>query len=123
VQVDARVSLLVAALNELPAIETFSSCGGHDDPDDSAAQVPADEFYVSFNATPSEQGWQSLALVVWAADTSAIASPGTEASVGAWYNNMEPKYEGPERLSFTLSGRGIEPDVIARNIQLAFVSP
>jgi hypothetical protein len=123
VQVDARVRLLVAALNELPAIETFSSCGGHEEPDESASQVPADEFYVSFNATPSERGWHSLALVVWAAETSAIAVQRGEASVGAWYNSLEPKYEGPERLSFTLSGRGIEPDVIARNIQLAFVSP
>jgi hypothetical protein len=123
VQVDKRVQLLVEALNELPAIETFSSCGGHDEPDRSASQVPADEFYVSFEVTPSERGWHSLALVVWAADTSEIACDRGEANVGAWYNNMEPKYEGPARLSFTLRGRGIEPDVIARNIQLAFVSP
>ena len=122
-QVDRRVRLLVEALNELPAVETFSSCGGHDQPDEAMSQVPADQFYVSFNVTPSEQGWQSLALVIWAAETSEIAAGQGEATVRAWYNNLDPKYEGPDRLAFTVRGRGISPDVIAQNIQLAFVSP
>src|SRR5215469_17151874 len=72
-QIDERVKFLVDVLNSLPGIETFSSCGGHENPD-TTSQCPADEFYVRFTVRESREGMRSLRRLGWA----TLCFPGGE---------------------------------------------
>jgi hypothetical protein len=52
--IDPRLARLVAALNAIPGVRTYASCGGHAVP--GAGQVARDKFYVSFDLTRNRQG-------------------------------------------------------------------
>jgi hypothetical protein len=64
--IDERVNKLIGVLNDLPAINTFSSCGGHENP--RGSQVKSDSFYIYFSIEtvrnrPSKKGWESLGII------------------------------------------------------------
>jgi hypothetical protein len=63
VAVEPRVQKLVDALNALPGVYTFASCGGHDRAT-SVKDVAAREFYVNFSIELDEGGWDSLERIV-----------------------------------------------------------
>jgi tRNA(Phe) wybutosine-synthesizing methylase Tyw3 len=62
--IENRVQKLVDVLNKLPDVETFSSCGGHENPEE--YQAPSDKFFVRFTVKKTRKGWRSLELLVWA---------------------------------------------------------
>lgn len=103
IEIDARVRPLVECLNDLPAVSTFSSCGGHANPDRS--QVPEGHFQVSLIV----EDLGSLEVIVRACDSFTFDGPTDqgEAKVKAWYDGG---------LNFDLSGRG-DPARLARLIQ------
>lgn len=104
-ELDANMERLVAALNGCRGIHTFSSCGGHADPD--PGQAPLGEFSVCFTVEPSAGGWDSLELILRAC--------GEDAKLVAWW-----AAEGylPGAVAFRLEGRGeTTPDRIAEAIE------
>lgn len=116
-QIDERVKFLVDVLNSLPGIETFSSCGGHENPD-TTSQCPADEFYVRFAVRESQEGMRSLRRLGWA----TLCFPGGEdglVDLSVWWKDDEE--EGPAEsvpLSFELYGsEGADPDELAALIE------
>jgi len=81
--IDADVRPLVNALNTLPGISTYSSCGGHANP--TPSQTAEGHFYVCFNleegpmGRPLAKAWDSLALIIRAATA-------TRTSVTAYHD-------------------------------------
>ena len=71
---DPPVGELVRALNDLPGIETSTSCGGHEEPI-SADSLPPDQWMVGFElkawdsgalvAVPTREAWVSLEWLAW----------------------------------------------------------
>jgi hypothetical protein len=59
---------LVRALNRLPGVATFSSCGGHRNPDSELAQCSEGTFCIQFDIKRSNRGWDILELLSWASD-------------------------------------------------------
>jgi hypothetical protein len=66
-EVDANLVRLVDALNELPGVRTFSSCGGHEG-QTNAGQCRPGEFYVNFDVPYNKLGWKALEYAVKAID-------------------------------------------------------
>ena len=66
-EMDDRIIPLVNALNSLPGIETFTSCGGHEEKTD-FSQCEIDEFSVGFGIDPEEHGLISLGVITGAAN-------------------------------------------------------
>lgn len=64
--VDEPVAALVDALQDL-AIDTFSSCGGHENP--SVCQAPAGEWYVSLSLNRDDHGWAMFDWLVFLSPT------------------------------------------------------
>jgi hypothetical protein len=56
--IDDRVKELVCVLNKFKGIETFSSCGGHANPD--ISQICRGRFSVDFFVEPNKTGFGSL---------------------------------------------------------------
>jgi hypothetical protein len=56
--IDNKVKELVCVLNKFKGIETFSSCGGHPNPE--PPQVGRGRFYVDFWVEPNKTGFGSL---------------------------------------------------------------
>jgi len=71
---EERVARLVRALDELPGVETYSSCGGHPTPLEDS-QCPENEFFVCFNVTRDEPGWRALEYIAWAAAEADSTRP------------------------------------------------
>jgi hypothetical protein len=114
--IDERVKFLVDVLNSLPGIETFSSCGGHDNP--AKSQCPADEFYVCFGLRELKKGMRSLRRIAWA----ALCFPGGEGGkvdLTVWWNGDEEQDPAESMpLSFELRGsEGADPDELATLIE------
>ncbi|NIN71137.1 MAG: hypothetical protein GTO46_04210 [Gemmatimonadetes bacterium] len=104
---DANMERLVAALNGCPGIHTFSSCGGHPDPE--PGHAPQGEFNVRFTVEPSAGGWLSLELILQAC--------AEEAKLVAWWAAEDYL---PGAVAFQLEGRGeATPDRIAEEIERA----
>ena len=95
--IDESIEAVVIALNQLPDLDTFSSCGGHA-PRVKPSQMPAGYFYVSFAVVQSEKGWWSLsalAYVVMALD---------DVKLNMWYNGPTDADLDREHLAFQLEG-------------------
>ena len=56
--IDKKVKELVCVLNNFKGIQTFSSCGGHKNPQ--SPQIGSGRFYVDFFVEPNKTGFQSL---------------------------------------------------------------
>jgi hypothetical protein len=106
-EIDANIRSLVNALNALPALTTFSSCGGHPEPDPNTAQVPEGVFYVCFDVAQSAMGWRALVLIAWACGEVG-------GDLEAWFNadvdDDDPRLD-VDALCFELRGYG-DPDDI-----------
>ena len=108
-EIDERVRRLVGTLNELPGIETFSSCGGHDDHGHSG-RCPVDEFYVNFGLDIVRGGMASLAVIAFAAGECG------NIAVNAWCNTDNPA-DAIDTLWFEIRGvEGAEPSDLADSI-------
>jgi hypothetical protein len=106
VAIDERVCRLVEVLNELPGIDTFSSCGGHDD-HEHGGRCPADEFYVNFRVDVVRGGMAGLAVIAFAAGACE------NVGVNVWCNTADPA-DAIETLSFEIRGvEGTEPGELA----------
>lgn len=104
---DPNMKRLVAALNGCRGIHTFSSCGGHADPD--PGHAPQGEFNVCFTVEPSAGGWLSLELI--------LSACGEDAKLVAWWAAEDSL---PGAVAFQLEGRGeATPDRIADAIEKA----
>ena len=117
-ELDEPIVPLVEALNRIPGVITFSSCGGHDDwRERCACAVPADQFWVSFDIEPTQRGWKALELIAW-----AVARYGTDSGdpecidTVVWYSRV-PARRAPSRgrgMAFQLNGRNsADPSVFA----------
>lgn len=106
--IDPRLARLVAALNAIPGVRTYASCGGHAVP--GAGQVARDKFYVSFDLTRNHHGWRALGLIALSMDKTAAGEKGN-LYVKPWITSDEDE---PDALSFSLEGRrGADPDEVA----------
>ena len=93
-KVDANVRALVDALNALPGIFTFSSCGGHAKGTNDS-QLPADEFAVNFHVDVFAGGWLSLE---WIARTIDFSEDVAKLTVAVWSEDK------PDTMAFELKG-------------------
>ncbi len=93
-KVDAKVRALVDALNSLPGIFTFASCGGHAKRTNET-QLPADEFVVNFGADVLAGGWLSLE---WIARTIDFSEDVAKLTVTVWSEDK------PDTMAFELKG-------------------
>jgi len=110
---DSRVARLVSALNAIPGVHTYSSCGGHAVP--GAGQVARDKFYVSFDLGRNRQSWRALGLVTPAVDKTAAGEKGN-VCIRPWISSDA---DDPDALSFSLEGRrGADPDEIAHWLEV-----
>ncbi len=92
-KIDKKVKRLVAALNQIPGVDTFSSCGGHENP--TLGQVPHGCFTVSLDIEQSAAGWRALERITWAiweTDPERIR-------LTTW-----PSGDTPDTLAFSLAG-------------------
>ena len=99
-EIDKRVRGLVDALDRLPGVATFSSCGGHEERQTSRVRYP--EWYVNFEIEPTPEAHDSLTRIV-----AATQEHEPLASVDAWWKGDYLDRNG--RLYFKLSGE-CEPD-------------
>ena len=112
-EIDARARGLVEALNCLPGVTTFSSCGGHAEPV-VLSQVPHPGWYVKFGIEPEPEAHDSLARIM-----VAVKAHEPDASVFPWWPGSDyPDYE--DVIGFRLGGE-CEPDVLVETLDA--VSP
>ena len=96
-EIDARVRSLVEALNRLPGVVTFSSCGGHDDPV-ALSQVQCPGWYVKFGIEPEPEAHDSLVRIM-----AAVEAHEPDVSVFPWWPGYDyPDYESV--IGFRLGG-------------------
>jgi hypothetical protein len=107
--------------NDLPGVETFSSCGGHS-PDACRAlkisQVPDGNWYVHFAVDESPGAWRSLASVARATQFVSSTSDCDHADPAGNTGEGEPVVlqvfvDDTGALSFEIRGRGVAADVVA----------
>jgi hypothetical protein len=95
--IDERVVQLVSALNQIPAVTTYSSCGGHPNPSD--GQAPDGAYRIDFDVRQNKYGWAALGLIA-----DACIETDQAAVLEAWSNGGD--------LSWELNGCG-NPNVLA----------
>jgi hypothetical protein len=112
---DERVVRLVEALNAIPGLYTFSSCGGHEQP--TGSQVSRDKFNINFDLQRTFRGWNALALVAFAIQK---CSEPEKLSLSPWINS-DGSYD-PKCLCFELSGRRFaDPTKLAQILEVLLV--
>ena len=101
--IDERIEPLVHALNQLPAVQTVASCGGHEGP--TGEQVPEGQFSISVDVERTQAGWRSLEWIVWA----VWQVDPERMDVVAW-----PVGDKPESMVFGVVGHpGADPGGLA----------
>ena len=63
---DERVAALVEIINSFPGVETFSSCGGHEEKF-RFSQCDPNDFIIKFDLDPDDDGFYSLGILTMAA--------------------------------------------------------
>jgi hypothetical protein len=112
-KIDARVQRLVSALNAIPGVYTYSSCGGHAAP--AEGQVARDRFTVSLDLERTARGWKALELIQFAIHKSSAAD--AENIIIRPWRNGDGTWK-PGALSFSLDGRRFaDPDELAGIIE------
>ncbi len=96
--IDKRVRRLVHALNSIPGVTTYSSCGGHRNP--SLGQVVAGTFYVELVASSGRVGYRAIQRMVRAID---VFFP--DVTLTPWLNG--------EDICWSLRGTRVSPDDVA----------
>lgn len=120
---DPPIVGLVRTLNELPGIETTSSCGGGE-----GHSEPPDRWHVGFRlevedpradlAWPTPDAWLSMEWLTWFVNGNLRRSTGIELEL----NSFPPFINQPGRsIYFMVNGRrgenGLEPDEFAEKIK------
>jgi hypothetical protein len=117
-RIDRKIRFLVDALNRLPGITTYASCGGHRDIKDGLNRVPLGEFYVDF-VTPryflddddaEEEVEASISLIkrsIKNFDEKVILE-----------KDIFPP--GKKDRAWGISGKGVDPDDVALRIFVNF---
>src|SRR5690349_10053619 len=107
-EIDLRVRSLVTALNRIRGVGTFSSCGGHAEPQ--PGQAGADSFYVCFVVERTSHGEIGIARI----RRAVSATDPKRISVTA-----EPDEDGTETMAFQIAGRdGADPGALAQALHL-----
>lgn len=111
--IDARVQKLVTALNQLPGITTFGSCGGHPNP--GPRQWPAGTCYVKFTASEAGGGLVSVQFISWLLrDLRRHGIPWRIVGLRPPADRAVP----PAELVFALEGYlGSDPDELAEVLE------
>jgi hypothetical protein len=117
---DPPVVGLVQTLNELPGIETISSCGGgegHSDPPDRWHVGFRLEVEAAHSPWPTPDAWLSLEWLAWLTNGNLRRRTGIEMELNA----PPPYLNVPGRsIYFMINGRrgedGMEPDEFAASI-------
>lgn len=104
---DENMVNLVHAINMLHGITTFSSCGGHDNPN--VSQAPKNEWYVNFDVDIECGGYNSLRYLTQI--VYSYLDPET-ITISTWWNGDDD--EGC--LCFEIKGKNIDPDEVAEEI-------
>jgi hypothetical protein len=107
IEVDDNMVRLIDVLNSIPAVDTFSSCGGHDDP--KSSQVAAGRFTVSLSIEQNRHGWVALGLLARA------IIPMDSVTLHPW-DNSDPEEDEEPMLDWALSG-SVSPDALAEIIE------
>ncbi len=115
--IDKKVRNLVEALNRLKGVWTYSSCGGHSDPNE--CQAPKNQFYVCFNVSRSSKGWRALDVIAWAvyeasSDAGLPDSSRKALSVEIWHNSVGGCPPARGTSSFEMRGKNVHPDRVTR---------
>ena len=83
--IDPKIRDLVCALNEIPGLDSNSSCEGHDTPDISQTK----NWYVDFSVQPNKRGWAALDILAYAVNEYHIATD-SDVRIEIWAD-VEPK--------------------------------
>ncbi|WP_417381099.1 hypothetical protein [Gimesia sp.] len=108
-EVDLNLKNLVKLINVLEDLSTFSSCGGHDNPNPN--QQPRGQFVISLQIEPTRSGLNSLGLI----QTAINSHPQNESLILiAWLSANEP-----DSVAFSLEGHNnAKPEVLADLLHL-----
>ena len=103
-QVDLNLKKLVKVINDLEDLTTFSSCGGHDNPNPN--QQPRGQFEISLQIEPTRSGLNSLGLI----QVAINRHPQNESLILiTWLCANEP-----DSVAFSLEGYNkANPEVLA----------
>lgn len=103
-QVDLNLKKLVKVINDLEDLTTFSSCGGHDNPNPN--QQPSGQFEISLQIEPTRSGLNSLGLI----QAAINRHPQNESLILiTWLCANEP-----DSVAFSLEGYNkANPEVLA----------
>lgn len=103
-EVDLNVKKLVTVINILEDLTTFSSCGGHENPNPN--QQPRGQFEISLQIEPTRSGLNSLGLI----QAAINRHPQSESMIlMAWLSTNEP-----DSVAFSLEGyNNANPEVLA----------
>jgi len=119
-EMDDNVQSLLEAINSLPGLQTFSSCGGHPQPDQ--GQAPEGHFYVNFYLDPDAAGWDSLGRLAYAAAhfLGEEEEPGEfeqyvgTATITVWWNSDLDAYI--DATCFEIAGN-CSPEALSNEIR------
>lgn len=104
-KLDARIEKLVKAMNDVDAVHTFSSCGGHPDP--KGSQASEGEFVVDFVIDNDEGSLATLGLLTCVTQNVMFSNDGSYIIITPWFDGG---------LAFELRGSGVDPDTLAQAI-------
>jgi hypothetical protein len=106
--IDERVRELVLRINALPDVCTFTSCGGHANPDEDSGQSGEHEFSVGFFIKPTPRGLRSLGVI----DQAASNIDDENITIRVWNHSTNPNL-----IAFVLTGKnGVVPARLADEI-------
>ena len=109
-EIDERVRKLVDALNRIPHLETFSSCGGHEN--QTRGQLPAGQFCVHLKIRRTKDGWNAVEVL---ADAMAMDRQRIR---------LIPTISDGALFDFELRGQdGVDPDQLAAEIDAMLAAP
>lgn len=115
IKIDANIVRLVRGLNALPGVDTFSSCGGHENP--TQGQEGQGEFQVNFHLTQNRRGWKSLKLIQWAIQQTE-ADLDEKIRLQVWVDPGEDENDPRAGiLCFELRGKDTDPDELAEILE------
>ena len=116
-EIDRKVRFLVDALNRLPGITTYASCGGHRDVKHGLNRVPLGEFYVDF-VTPRD----------FLDDDTEEEVEDSISNIKRSIKNFDGKVilekdifpPGKQERAWEISGKDVDPDDVALRIFVNF---
>jgi hypothetical protein len=106
--IEERVRELVLRINALPDICTYTSCGGHTNPDEDSGQAGEHDFYVGFFIKPTPKGLRSLGVI----DQADSNIDDENLLIRVWNDSTNPNF-----TAFLLTGKnGVLPAKLADEV-------